>query len=93
MRRIGTPNDMGIVLQDIRKVKKLTQKQVADASGLRQATISDLERNAENAQINTLFKTIAALGLDLYIADKKQKGDVDAGNQPAVSDKNSDEAW
>ncbi len=79
MRRISTPSELGRVFQDRRKKRKLTQGSVAEAIGMRQASISDFERRSASSQIETLFKIAAALDLDIYVDDKpvmiQEKGD------------------
>ena len=70
MRRVVIPKHMGAFLRDIRHQRKLTQGQVADIAGLRQATVSELECNAETSKVETLCRVIAALQLNIYIADK-----------------------
>jgi HTH-type transcriptional regulator/antitoxin HipB len=70
MKRIGTPGQAGQILKDFRLAKGLNQGEVGGLSGVRQATVSDLERNAGNAKVETLFKVAAALGLDIYLVEK-----------------------
>lgn len=71
MRRIGSPKELSVVLKDKRRMKKLNQKHIAELSGMRQATISDLECDSSGAKIETLFKVATALGLDIYLTNKK----------------------
>ncbi len=75
MRRIGSPKELGVILRDKRRQQEFSQGQTAELSGMRQATISDLERKPSGAKIETLFKVAATLGLDIYITDKKKPVD------------------
>ncbi len=79
MRRIGSTKELGLVLKDKRSQKNFTQGEIANLGGLRQATISDLERNSGKARIETLFKVLATLELDIYIADKSESLSSDKG--------------
>lgn len=69
---IRTPEDLGLQLMNFRKRLNLTQAQVADLVGLKQKTISNFENNPAGAEIETLFKIISALELNLEICPKSE---------------------
>lgn len=53
---------MAYQLQELRKLRYLTQEQLAEASGVSIATIKDIERGARlNIKCDTLRKLAAAL--------------------------------
>jgi transcriptional regulator with XRE-family HTH domain len=55
-----------IVLREWRKLRKLSQGQLADASGVRRSTISDIETGkASNPGLETLDALAAALKIDV----------------------------
>lgn len=59
--------NLGIVIKDIRKKKKLTQGEFASACGITQTYLSQIEANLKEPNLSTL-KTIAQeLGLPLPI--------------------------
>lgn len=51
-----------------RQMAGWTQTQLADAAGLRVATISDIEKGKLNFEINTLVRIASALGFYLDIS-------------------------
>ena len=54
-------------LKDIRQTRKLSQEKVACKVGIRQDTVSSFERNADATKLETLFKILSALELELVI--------------------------
>ena len=55
---------------DIRKQKKITQKELADATGVSQQAISRLEREKHIPQISTFIRILDGLDLELIIREK-----------------------
>jgi transcriptional regulator with XRE-family HTH domain len=53
---------IGNNIKTARKLKGMTQEQLAGAAGLRTATISDIEAGKQNFEINTLVRIANALG-------------------------------
>ena len=62
-----TPRQLGQVLKGYRKFRQLTQKEAADRVGLLPKTISRLERATETATVESLFKLLSALQLELVV--------------------------
>lgn len=58
---------IGSLIKLHRTAKRLTQQQLAEASELRTATISDIEKGKLNFEITTLVKIAGALDCDLDI--------------------------
>ena len=52
---------------DARKSKGMTQKQLADATGINQADISRLERGNANPSLRTLQRLAAGMGMRLKL--------------------------
>ncbi|MGI9304786.1 MAG: helix-turn-helix domain-containing protein [Gammaproteobacteria bacterium] len=73
MRRITTTTELGAVLRDRRQQTSLTQAGVSERVGLRQATVSDFERRPDRARVETLFRLLAALEMDLYLQPKEER--------------------
>ena len=63
-------------LANIRKSKKLTQKQLSDMTGLSQATISNIESGDNSYTLRSLIRIAEALGYEINI-DKKVGEDND----------------
>jgi len=68
------PKDIGHVIREVRKARKLTQKDLANMSGVWQETISKTENGVANTQLETLFDLLAALELEITIGERS-KGD------------------
>lgn len=59
---------IGNNIKQMRIYRKLTQSQLADAAGVRQASIADIEAGKSNLQINTLVRIASALNCYLDIS-------------------------
>lgn len=72
-----TPKDMGHVIRQARKAKKLTQADLAARSGVWQETISKIEANAAGAKLETVFDLLAALDLEMEIRTRSKGAPAD----------------
>ena len=75
---IRTPKQLGAAIRRRRKTLGLTQTDLAGRAGLRQATISQIERG-ENTRLDSLLGVLAVLDLELAVrartrADKDEIG-------------------
>lgn len=70
LTKITSAAALANVLRDIRKRKKRTQKEISEELGLMQATVSSFETSPLSTKLETLFKMLAALDLQLYVADR-----------------------
>ena len=66
-RYVRTPRDLAISLRDYRKARKLSQTAVGELFGVQQSTVSDFENHPESTQLETLFKLLRALELELIV--------------------------
>lgn len=57
-------------VRDQRKVNKLTQSETAEQVGIKQTTVSDFENKPESTKLETLFKILAALDLELHVVKR-----------------------
>lgn len=75
-----SPKQVGAILQNSRTQSGLTQAQLADLAGLRQATISTLEGGYAEVRLQTIFDVLAALDLEMAIRprSKSSASDIDA---------------
>lgn len=69
---ITSPLSLGHTLKTIRLEKKLTQKDFSDLIGVRQATVSLIERHPEKVTIETLFKVMSVLNVQMTLSDRRQ---------------------
>ena len=60
-------------LKNIRKERQLSQSVVADNVGLKQATLSGFENKPEASRVETLFKLLTALDLELHLCERDAK--------------------
>jgi HTH-type transcriptional regulator/antitoxin HipB len=68
-----TPTQLGATLRSARIRRGLTQTDAASAVGLKQKTISSLETVGARTSVDTLYKVLSALGLQLVIREKSTK--------------------
>lgn len=69
---IHSAQELAIVVANRRKKTKISQKTAADLVGLRQQTISNFENNPSSTELDTLFRILAAVNLDIYILPKEK---------------------
>ncbi|MDK9756655.1 helix-turn-helix domain-containing protein [Vibrio sp. D173a] len=67
---ITSSKQLAIHLRDERKSKNLSQVKVADPVGLKQDTVSKFEVNPETTRIQTLFRILSSLNLEMHIVQK-----------------------
>ena len=68
--KITSAKQLANALQDTRKTKALSQTDVAKQVGIRQDTVSKFEHNPDSTKLDTLFKMLAALNLELHVAPR-----------------------
>lgn len=69
-----SPDQIGNIIRRARKKQGLSQAALGMRTGLRQPTISDIERGSPSAQISTLLTVLAALDLEFRIAQRSGAG-------------------
>lgn len=60
----------GAVLRAQRRARKLTQKQLADASGTAQSTISDIETGVVSVSLDVYLRLLETLGAEISVSDR-----------------------
>jgi len=73
---VRTPNNIGHAIRRARKEKNLTQKRLAEMSGVWQETISKIETGSGGTRLETIFHLLAALDLEITVNDRS-KGSID----------------
>jgi HTH-type transcriptional regulator/antitoxin HipB len=68
--KINTPEELSGFLKQKRKKDLYSQTDVSAKTGVQQQTVSAFERNSNQAKIETLFRLVNALGLELHLEDK-----------------------
>ncbi len=67
-----TAKQIGAIIRRVRRNAGLTQTDLGKRIGLRQATISRLEKGEDETKLSTLLDALSALGLEIII-DKRGK--------------------
>ncbi|MBO1273260.1 helix-turn-helix domain-containing protein [Shewanella sp. 4t3-1-2LB] len=65
--KITTTQQLSAYLKDVRLSDKKSQADVANKVGIRQDTVSSFERSPESTKLETFFKLLSALELELSI--------------------------
>jgi HTH-type transcriptional regulator/antitoxin HipB len=72
MTKATTTKALGIMLRDHRKREDITQTDLAKlAGGIKQSTVSNFENNPATARVDTLYKLVNALGLEIQLVERK----------------------
>jgi HTH-type transcriptional regulator/antitoxin HipB len=67
---IHTPTDLANFYRDQRKLHGISQTAIAQEISLRQDTVSKFELKPDNVRLDTLFRLLAALDLELHLVPK-----------------------
>lgn len=73
---VATPAALSAWVQSRRKEKGFTQKQLAALTGLKQKTISGFECGKVDIRIETLFRILAALGLNIDLINRPENDSI-----------------
>lgn len=60
-------------IRDQRKRVHITQSTLAEQTGLKQSTISTFENQPDGTKLETLFKLLSALDLELHLVPKSSE--------------------
>ena len=69
---IRSSKQLGTIIQRARKQRGMTQSELANLSGMRQATISEIERGHDTVTFASIFKLFSVLDLDL-LTDQRSR--------------------
>ena len=69
---VYSPKSLGIALRRQRKAKQLNQKEAGLPFKIEQSTVSSLEQGAPGTRLETLFRMLAALDLEMTIRAKSK---------------------
>jgi HTH-type transcriptional regulator/antitoxin HipB len=70
---------IGNIIRRARKKQALTQGQLGEKTGLRQATVSQVENGHPSARIDTLLALFGALDLELCVAPRSKNWTIELG--------------
>lgn len=69
--KVNTANDLSLMIKSERKKQHRSQEDVSSSIGIKQPTLSTFEKQSANSRIETLFKIVHELGLELHLSSKK----------------------
>ena len=76
MRRyVRSSEDLAVYLRDFRWQQELSQTELAKRFGLKQKTISKFENSPGSSEVETLFKILAGLGLELILTPRDERAE------------------
>lgn len=64
--------DLAVFCNEVRKEKKLSQAQVSSSVGLKQTTLSKFELRPESTKLETVFRILSALDLEIEVLVKQK---------------------
>lgn len=67
---IHSPNDLAQYYRDQRKQRKVSQTAVAEEIAVRQDTVSKFENKPSNVRLDTLFRLLSALDLEMHVVSR-----------------------
>lgn len=79
MMRITSTAMLAQAMRDKRKQHKLSQQATANLIGVKQTTVSAFENHPDGTRLETLFKLLAALDLELNIVRRDSVRSKDSG--------------
>jgi HTH-type transcriptional regulator/antitoxin HipB len=65
-----TPKQIGTIIQRARKLRDWTQSHLAERAGLRQGTISVIEKGDKPAKLDSILAVLAALDLEFRVGER-----------------------
>lgn len=71
---VRTAKQAGATIRRARRAAGLTQTELAKRIGLRQATISRLEKGEADTRLSTVLDVLSALGLEITIEERGKAG-------------------
>lgn len=66
--RLEKMQEILLLIKDIRKEAGLTQKELAEKSGMKESYISRIENNKSDIQLSSFFKLLNSLGLNFKLS-------------------------
>ncbi|WP_414165477.1 helix-turn-helix domain-containing protein [Superficieibacter sp. BNK-5] len=88
--QVTNTKQLSTLLKDIRLMQKLSQGKVASKVGIRQDTVSNFELHPDSTRLETFFKILSALNLELTITPRNADAD---NNGVSVTTSSWKEEW
>ncbi|PHM42722.1 helix-turn-helix domain-containing protein [Xenorhabdus szentirmaii] len=68
--KITSPKILAVAIREQRKKMGLAQKETADRVGMKQSTVSGFENTPDKSKLETLFKLLSSLDLELQVTER-----------------------
>ena len=92
--KVTNSRQLSAYIKNIRLNQKQSQTDTAKKVGIRQDTISSFELNPDSTKLNTFFKILSALNLELEVKVRNSKlSEQHQGNNSAERVNTSDSKW
>lgn len=79
IRKVVSPEILGAALREARKKKGLSQAAAGRSVGMDQPTVSKVEQGNSGTRLDTLFRLLAALDLELVLQPRQTPNKNDSG--------------
>ncbi len=73
---VRSKEQLGAAFLSLRKMKKISQVQLSDLTGIRQSTISGFELGKIAIQIDSLFRLLNALEVEFFVKPRSRKSEI-----------------
>lgn len=88
--KVTNSKQLSSYLKDVRIMQKLSQGKVASKVGIRQDTVSSFEQHPDSTKLETFFKILSALNLELTVTPRNMDA---ANNGASVVESSWKEEW
>lgn len=88
--KVTNSKQLSNYLKDVRITQKLSQGKVANKVGIRQDTVSSFEQHPDSTKLETFFKILSALNLELTVTPRNATA---ANNEDTVVTPSWKEEW
>ncbi|MBK0033058.1 helix-turn-helix domain-containing protein [Erwinia sp. S43] len=83
--KVTNSKQLSSYLKDVRITQKLSQGKVATKVGIRQDTVSNFEQYPDSTKLETFFKILSALNLELTVTPRNSGADSNEASGAASS--------
>ena len=88
--KVTNSKQLSNYLKDVRITQKLSQGKVANKVGIRQDTVSSFEQHPDSTKLETFFKILSALNLELTVTPRNATA---ANNEDSAVTPSWNEEW
>lgn len=81
MQKATSPKILGQILKSARHGRGLNQQQAGNLVGITQAMVSRIETGESNARIDTLFRLLAALDMEMTVKPRDTSAGLSEGDE------------